>query len=105
MTFDARPEGQPGTIIGPSVFIGPLTYPAVRTDDGTVWHWRDSEARAGSWIIAPKGIAADFTPGPEWEASCTHEGLVPWRGCMTEDECLANRRDDARADAAERGRS
>lgn len=107
-----RPEGQPGTVwVGrldsrPSydgkatyqpyeaVRLG-LSYPAVMTDDGVLTLWRD-----GRWIESP-GYATHFEAGPEWQADCTHDGLVPWKGCDVESDCLSKRREDARREMAE----
>ena len=89
-----RPEGQPGTV------RAAFTYPAVQHPDGvTVDYFRDHPDR---WVRASPYLAATFEPGPEWQADCDHEGLVPWKGCDVEADCLALRREDAARERAER---
>lgn len=90
---DIRPAGQPGTVNREHRHSG-WTYPAVKTDDGTVLYWRDTDTSAGRWLAAPPRLAASFEPGPDWQADCQHVESTPWRTCDTEADCLALQRED-----------
>ena len=63
-----------------------LTYPAVLEPNGDLWIWRDSEKSAAGWIKA-NGYISRFEPGPEWQANCHHQHVLPWRPCDTEGQC------------------
>ena len=78
---------EPGRYVTRSVAFG-MTYPAVLEPSGTLWIWRDSETSAAGWIRGT-GWIEHFEPGPEWQANCQHQHVLPWQVCGTEAECTA----------------
>jgi hypothetical protein len=93
-----RPAGQPGHVnIGRTTrrdacrvdYHTGLTYPAVLTATGVVVLWRDS-----GWHPMSPALAETFTPGPDWQARCTHLHALPTWTCLTEAQCDALAREE-----------
>ncbi|WP_076260830.1 hypothetical protein [Intrasporangium flavum] len=92
----ARPAGQPGRVGRNHGAGASWSYPAVKTDEGRVFFWRDSETSAGQWIEAPAGLAASFDADEDWKADCDHQHAAPWQTCAFEADCVALRLEEER---------